>query len=79
MLYLNPIEFNRINHILFDTARFVSLVNELSIPEIIFPSELGIQSPPSLNRTVKTGPYLIEVKCEGMDILKIPIVVNSYG
>jgi hypothetical protein len=40
MLYLNPIEFNRINHTVFDTARFVSLVNELSIPAIIFPANL---------------------------------------
>jgi len=78
MLYLNPIEFNRINHTLFDTARFVNLVNELSIPEIIFPSELGMQSPPSLNRTVKTGAYLIEVNYDGGDILNIPIDVNSH-
>jgi hypothetical protein len=78
MLYLNPIEFNRINHTLYDTARFVNLVNELSIPAIIFPSELGIQSPPSMNRTVKTGPYLIEVNYDGVDILNIPIDVNSH-
>jgi hypothetical protein len=78
MLYLNPIEFNRINHTVFDTARFVGLVNELSIPAIIFPSEFGVQSPPSLNRTVKTGPYLIEVNYDDEDILKIPIAVNSH-
>jgi hypothetical protein len=78
MLYLNPIEFNRINHTVFDTARFVSLVNELSIPAIVFPSEFGVQSPPSLNRTVKTGPYLIEVNYDDEDILKIPIAVNSH-
>jgi hypothetical protein len=78
MLYLNPIEFNRINHTVFDTARFVSLVNELSIPAIIFPSEFGVQSPPSLNKTVKTGPYLIEVNYDDEDILKIPIAVTSH-
>ena len=78
MLYLNPIEFNRINHTVFDTARFVSLVNEQSIPAIIFPSELGIQSPPSLNMTVKTGLYFIEVNYDGVDILKIPIAVKSH-
>jgi hypothetical protein len=76
MLYLNPIEFNRINQTLFDTARFVNLVNRLSVPAIIIPSELGIQSPPSLNRPVKTGQYLIEVNYKGTDVLKIPIVVH---
>lgn len=78
MLYLNPIEFNRINQTLFDTDKFVNLVNRLSIPSIIFASELGIQSPPSLNRSVKTGPYLIEVNYKGADLLKIPIVVHSH-
>lgn len=78
MLYLNPIEFNRINHTLFDTTKFVSLVNELSIPAIIFPSELGIQSPPSLNKKVKTGSYLLEVNYADVDILKIPISVQSH-
>jgi hypothetical protein len=77
MLYLNPIEFNRINHTVFDTAKFESLVNEFSMPAIIFPSESGIQSPPSLNRSVKTGPYFIEVNNNGTEILKIPIVVKS--
>ena len=77
MLYLNPIEFNRINNTVFDTARFVGLVNELSVPAIIFPSGLGIQSPPSSNRVAKTGPYSIEVNYDDVDILKIPIAVKS--
>jgi hypothetical protein len=77
MLYLDPIEFSRINQTLFDANRLVNLANGLQIPAIISPSESGIQGPPSLNRYVETGTYRIEVNYKGTHRLPISIVINS--
>jgi hypothetical protein len=77
MLYLNPIEFNRINQTFYDTNRLLTLVNQLGIPGLISPTQSGIQSPPSLNRLIKAASYLVEVNYKSPDILKIPILINS--
>jgi len=77
MLYLNPIEFNRINKTLFDTDKLVSIVNRLQIPDVISPNESGIQSPPSLNRHMKSGGYQIQVDYKSTESLTIPIVISS--
>jgi hypothetical protein len=77
MLYLNPIEFNRINHTFYNIDKLSTLVSQLGIPQLISPTELGIQSPPSLNRSIKVAPYIVEVNYKSPDILRIPILVNS--
>lgn len=77
MLYLNPIEFNRINHTFYNINKFSALVSQLGIPQLISPTQLGVQSPPSLNRPIKVAQYVVEVNYKSPDILRIPILVNS--
>jgi len=77
MLYLNPIEFNRINHTFYNINKLSTLVSQLGIPQLICPTQLGVQSPPSLNRPIKVAQYVVEVNYKSPDILRVPILVNS--
>jgi hypothetical protein len=77
MLYLNPIEFNRINRTFYDTDRLSTLVSQLGISQAISPTELGIQSPPSLNKPIRVTQYDIEVNYKSTDMLRMPVLVNS--
>jgi hypothetical protein len=76
ILYLNPIEFNRVNQTLFDTKQFQVVARQLGIPSIISPAQSGIQSPPTLNRLIQPGRYLIEVNYTDPDPLRVPIIIN---
>jgi hypothetical protein len=44
---------------------------------MISPTQLGVQSPPSLNRPIKVAQYVVEVNYKSSDMLRIPILVNS--
>jgi hypothetical protein len=77
MLYLNPIEFNRVNHTLFDTNQLQEVATQLGIPSIISPTQSGIQNSPFLNRHIEPGSYLIEINYIDPDPLRIPIIINS--
>jgi hypothetical protein len=77
MLYLNPIEFNRINQTFYDSNKLSTLASQWGIPQLISPSELGMQSPPSLNKSIKATPYNVEVNYKSTDMLRIPVLVNS--
>jgi hypothetical protein len=77
MLYLNPIEFNRVNQTFFDTNRLVAMVKQLGIPNLIRPKESGIQSPLSLNGFINSGPHCIEINYLNADTLRIPVVINA--
>lgn len=77
MLYPNPIEFNRINHTFYNINKLSTLVSQLGIPRMISPTQLGVQSPPSLNRPIKVAQYVVEVNYKSSDMLRIPILVNS--
>ncbi len=61
IVYLNPIEFNRVNQTLYDANQLETLVRERGIPSIISPTTMGIQSPPSLNGLIQPGRYVFEV------------------
>lgn len=76
MLYLNPIEFNRVNQTLFDTNQLQEVVTRLGIPSIISPTQSGIQSTPSLNRHIQPGRYIIEINYVDPDPLRVQIIIN---
>lgn len=76
MIYLNPIEFNRVNQTLYDTNRQIALVKQLGIPNLFRPKELGIQSPPSLNGFINSGSHYIEINYLNADTLRIPVIIN---
>jgi hypothetical protein len=52
-------------------------VSQLGISQAISPTELGIQSPPSLNKPIKATQYDIEVNYKSTDMLRMPVLVNS--
>ena len=76
MLYLNPIEFNRLNQTLFDTIQLQEVATQLGIPSIISPTQSGIQSAPSLNRHIQPGRYIIEIIYVDPDPLRVQIIIN---
>ena len=76
MLYLNPIEFNRVNQTLFDTIQLQEVATQLGIPSIISPTQSGIQSAPSLNRHIQPGRYIIEIIYVDPDPLRVQIIIN---
>lgn len=76
MLYLNPIEFNRVNQTLYDTNQLQEVATQLRIPSIISPTKSGIQSAPSLNRHIQPGSYIIEINYVDPDPLRVQIIIN---
>jgi hypothetical protein len=76
MLYLNPIEFNRVNQTLFDTNQFREVAIQLGMPSIISPTQSGIQIALSLNRRIQPGRYTIEINYVDPDPLRVPIIIN---
>jgi hypothetical protein len=76
MLYLNPIEFNRVNQTLFDTNQFREVGIQLGIPSIISPTQSEFQIALSLNRNIQPGRYTIEINYVDPDPLRVPIIIN---